>query len=160
MEIVLYVLGVAVLGAGVAGVVIPALPGSPLLVAGVVLIAWAEHFERVGVVTIGITVVVALAIQAVDWVAGLLGAKVFGASKWAVIGASIGVVVGLFFGVAGVVLAPVVGAICFEYWRNPDFSRAAKAGLGVFLGFVIGSAVKIALAFVIVGVLAIAVMTG
>ena len=153
MEVLLYALGVAAIAAGIAGLVLPALPGSALLVVGAFLVAWAEDFTRVGWGTLVAVVVLGLVIWLVDLLAAVLGAKAFGASRWAIVGSTIGLVVGLFLGLPGIVLGPVVGAVAFEYARNPDFSRAAKAGVGAFVGFVLGSAVKIALAFVLVGVL-------
>jgi hypothetical protein len=153
MAVLLYVLGAAAIAAGVAGLVLPALPGSALLVVGAVLVAWAEDFTRVGFGTLAAVVVLGVVIWLVDLLAGVLGAKAFGASRWAIVGSTIGLVVGLFLGLPGIILGPVVGAVAFEYARNPDFGRAAKAGVGAFVGFVLGSAVKIALAFVLVGVL-------
>lgn len=158
MEILLYVLGAAALVAGVAGVVLPVLPGSLLLVAGAVLIAWAGDFTRVGWGTVIAAAALSLAIWAVDGLASLLGARAFGASRWAVAGAGVGLLVGLFLGVPGIVLGPAVGAVVFEYARNPDMKRALHAGVGAFLGFVLGSVVKIALAFVVVGILAVALI--
>jgi uncharacterized protein YqgC (DUF456 family) len=140
----------------VAGLVLPGLPGSPLLVAGVVLVAWAEGFERVGWPTIVASVVIAALIFAVDWIAGVLGAKAFGASRWAVVGAAVGAIVGLFFGLPGLVLGPAVGAVALEYWKDMAFRRAMKAGLGVFVGFLVGSVVKVALAFLLLGLLVLA----
>jgi uncharacterized protein len=86
----------------------------------------------------------------------VLGAKAFGASRWAVAGAGIGLVVGLFLGVPGILFGPAVGAIALEYARDPNFGKAMKAGVGAFLGFVLGTAVKVSLAFILVGVLAFA----
>ncbi len=153
MEILLYVLGAAALAAGIAGVVLPALPGSPLLAAGAVLVGWAEGFTRVSGWTVGVCVVLAAVIWAVDLAAGVLGAKVFGASKWALIGSGVGLLVGLFLGLPGIVLGPAVGALVFEYARDPNFEQALRSGAGTFIGFVLGSAVKVSLAFVLVGVL-------
>ncbi|HET8539383.1 MAG TPA: DUF456 family protein [Anaeromyxobacter sp.] len=51
-----------------------------------------------------------------------------------------------------------MGAIVLEYARDPNFDRALKAGAGAFLAFVLGSAVKVSLAFVLVGVLGLAVV--
>jgi uncharacterized protein YqgC (DUF456 family) len=158
VEVLLYIAGAVALVAGVAGTVLPGLPGSPLLVAGVVLVAWAGGFARVGWPTIVASVVLALLIMAVDWVAGVLGAKYFGASRWALVGAGVGVLVGLFFGLPGIVLGPALGAVAFEALKNPDFDRALKAGLGVFVGFLVGSVVKVALAFVVLGLLAFALL--
>ncbi len=158
MEILLYVLGAAALLAGIAGVVLPAIPGSVLLVLGAALVAWAEGFTRVSGWTVLACAVIGVAIWVVDFVAGVLGARAFGASKWAVIGAGIGLLAGLFLGLPGIILGPAVGAIVLEYARDPSFGRAMKAGAGAFLGFVLGSAVKVSLAFVLVGVVLLALV--
>ena len=156
MELALYVAGFAVMALGIAGLVLPALPGSPLIFAGALAVAWAEDFSRVGWGTLTAVGVLAVLIWLVDLAASVLGARAFGASRWAVIGAGVGVVVGLFLGPLGILLGPAVGAIVFEYARNPDFQRAAKAGLGAFLGFVLGSAVKLALGFASAGLVLVA----
>ena len=158
MEILLYALGFAALAVGVAGVVLPILPGSLFLVAGTALVAWAGHFTRVGWGMVALSAVVAALVWLVDLAAAALGAKAFGASRWSVVGASVGLVVGLFLGPLGIVLGPIVGAIAFELLRNPDLGRALKAGAGAFLGLVLGNAVKIALAFVLVGAVVLALV--
>jgi uncharacterized protein YqgC (DUF456 family) len=156
VEAVLYVAGFVAMAVGIAGLVLPVLPGAVLIVGGAIAVAWAEDFTRVGWPTIAAAIVLGVLILAVDFVASLLGARAFGASRWAVIGAGVGVVVGLFLGPVGIVLGPAVGAIAFEYARNPDLRRASKAGLGAFLGFVLGSAVKLALGFAIAGLVLVA----
>jgi len=154
----LYLLGALALVGGLAGLVLPAMPGAPLLVAGAVLVGWAEGFERVGGVTIAFTVLLGVAILAVDWLAALLGAKAFGASRWAVAGAAVGLLVGLFLGLPGILLGPGIGAIAFEYARNPDFERALRAGVGATVGFLVGGAVKVALGFALVGAVLLALV--
>jgi len=156
MEVLLYVLGALALLAGVAGLVLPMLPGALLMVLGVFLIAWAGHFAIVGWGTVAFSVLVAVAITAVDWGASVLGARAFGASRWAVIGSALGLAVGMFLGFPGILLGPAVGAILLEYLKDPNFAKAAKAGAGAFLGFVVGSVLKVALAFFLVGVLLLA----
>jgi uncharacterized protein YqgC (DUF456 family) len=155
MAILLYVLGVALLAAGVVGLVLPVLPGAVLLVAGVVALAFAGDFAIVGWGTVAFAGAMGLAITAVDWAASVLGAKAFGASGWAVLGSAVGLVVGLFLGLPGIILGPAVGALAFEYARNPDFQRALQAGLGAFLGFVVGSVLKVTMAFALIGVVAL-----
>jgi uncharacterized protein YqgC (DUF456 family) len=151
----LYAAGALALLLGIAGVVLPVLPGSLLLLGGAVLVAWAGDFALVGWPTLTVVGLLAALIWAVDWVAAALGAKATGASRWAVVGASLGLVVGLFLGPAGVLLGPVVGAVLLEYWRDPDFEKALRAGAGAFLGFLLGSVVKVTLAFVLIGALVV-----
>ena len=152
MTWILYGLGVVMLLLGVAGVVLPLLPGSLLLFGGALLVAWAGDFALVGWPTLTAVGVLAVAIWLVDWVAAALGAKATGASRWALVGASLGLLVGLFFPF-GFVIGPAVGAILLEYLQDPDFEKALAAGLGTFLGFVLGSVVKVVLAVTLVGVL-------
>ena len=109
MSVVLYVVGVALLVSGVAGLVLPVLPGAVLLVLGVMALAWAGNFTIVGWGTIAFAGAMGLAITAVDWAATVLGAKAFGASKWAVIGSAVGLVAGLFLGLPGILLGPPMG---------------------------------------------------
>ena len=155
MAVLLYVLGVALLAAGVAGLVLPVLPGAVLLVAGVLSLAWAGDFTILGKGTVAFAGAMGLAITAVDWGASVLGAKAFGASRWAIVGSAVGLLVGLFLGLPGIVLGPAVGALAFEYAKDPDFGRALRAGTGAFLGFLAGSVLKVALAFVLLGVVAL-----
>jgi uncharacterized protein len=160
MAPVLYVLGFGLLAVGIAGLVLPVLPGSLLLVGGTLAVAAAGNFERVGWALVALSAIVAVACWAADLGAAALGARAFGASRWSVVGATVGLLVGLFLGPLGILLGPVAGAIAFEYARNPDLRRAARAGAGAFVGFVLGSAVKIALAFVLLGAIVLALALG
>jgi uncharacterized protein YqgC (DUF456 family) len=156
MELALYALGAAVFLIGLAGLVVPVLPGSLLLVAGVALMGWASHFTVIGWPTVIASAMLGLAMWAADHVAGVLGARAFGASRWAMLGGAVGVVVGLFFGIPGIILGPALGAAAFELWKDPHLASAARAGAGALLGFIVGTVVKIALAFVMIGLVAIA----
>jgi uncharacterized protein YqgC (DUF456 family) len=153
MELLLYALGAVALAAGLVGLVLPVLPAAPLLYGGVLLVAWAGRFERLGWPKLVATGLVAAAIWAVDFLASALGARASGASRWAVVGATLGLLVGLFLGPFGIILGPAVGAAALEYFKDPDFERALKAGTATLVGFLVGSVVKVALAFVLVGIL-------
>jgi uncharacterized protein YqgC (DUF456 family) len=85
----------------------------------------------------------------VDWLAALVGAKRFGASRWGIAGAVLGAAVGIFFGLPGIVLGPVAGAVALELLRKRDVESASRIGLGTLLGFVFGKAVEYALALVL-----------
>ncbi len=152
----LMVCGVLLGLAGFAGLLLPALPGAPLLFLGLVLIAWAEDFAYVGGWTLGALATLAALTYLIDVVAGLLGAKRFGASPRAMIGAGIGGLIGLFFGLVGVVLGPLIGACIGQLTTVPDLLAAGRAGVGAAIGLVFGAALKIAVAFTMLGIFALA----
>ena len=152
MALLLWILATLLVLGGIAGLMLPALPGAPLLFAGLVAAAWAEDFTYVGTGTIIVLAVLAALISAVDFVAGALGAKRFGASPRAITGALIGGVVGLFFGLPGVLLGPFVGAVIGELSVRKDINAATRAGLGAALGLLVAAVAKIALAFTMIGV--------
>jgi uncharacterized protein len=151
-QILLWLLAALLIAAGFAGLILPALPGIPLVYAGLVLLAWAEDFAYVGWVTLGLLGLLALISYGVDFMASALGAKRFGASPRAVWGAALGAVVGLFFGLPGIVLGPFVGAVIAEFTNRTSARGAAQAGVGAVVGLLFGALLKIALAFTMIGV--------
>lgn len=118
--IFLYVLAVLLVVVGLGGILLPALPGAPLVFAGLLLASWAEDFAHVGTWTFVALGALTVLAQAADFAAGALGAKKFGASRRAVIGAAIGAVVGLFFGIPGILLGPFAGAVIGELTNRAD----------------------------------------
>jgi uncharacterized protein YqgC (DUF456 family) len=142
--------------AGMIGVVMPALPGAPLIFAGLLLAAWAEDFAYVGPWTIAILAVIAVLSYAVDFWATMFGAKKFGASRRAVIGAMLGLLVGIFLGLIGVIFGPFIGAVIGELSTRRNLEQATRAGFGATIGVVLGAALKIALALAMVGIFAVA----
>lgn len=147
-----YVIGAALVIIGLAGTVLPFMPGVPLVLGGLVVAAWADGFQRVGTLTIVILAVLTALAMALDFAASLLGAKKVGASRQAVIGAGIGAIVGIFFGLPGLVFGPFIGAVAGELIAHRELLRAGKAGLGTWLGLLLGSVAKLTLAFLMVGV--------
>lgn len=152
MTILLWVLAVALVLVGLAGVVLPALPGTVLIFAGLLLAAWADGFERVGAATLVLIGVIGAVSYAVDFVAAALGARHVGASPRAVVGAALGTVLGLFFGLPGLILGPLLGAVVGELSAHRDVARAGRIGVAAWIGFVIGTAVKVALAFSMIAI--------
>ncbi|MDP1644835.1 MAG: DUF456 domain-containing protein [Thiobacillus sp.] len=138
---------------GFSGLILPAVPGIPLVFAGLVLLAWAENFAYVGWITLTLLGVLALLSYGIDFLAAALGAKKFGASPRAITGAALGALVGLYFGLPGMVLGPfVVGAVIGEFSRQASTKAATQAGVGGTLDLLFGALLKIALAFTMVGV--------
>ena len=152
MTVLLWICSVALIVAGLAGTVLPALPGTALVLAGVVLAAWIDDFTRIGSATVVIVTLLAVVSWVLDYVAGLLGAKRAGASRQAIIGAAAGTVVGLFMGLVGVFFMPLVGAAVGEYLALRDQQRALRVGVATWVGIMIGMIAKVALAFVMIGV--------
>ena len=138
--------------AGLAGTVVPALPGVPLVFAGLFLGAWIGDFEAVGWTTIAVLALLAAVAWIVDFVAGAMGARYLGASSRAFYGATIGAIVGIFFGLAGMLLGPFIGAVAGELSGGSDLVRSGRAGVGAWLGIVVATAVKLALVFLMLGI--------
>ena len=138
---------------GALGLVLPALPGAPLIFLGALLAAWAEDFMYLGFGTLtAIGVLAALAV-AVDFVASAFGVKRFGASPRAIAGATIGALVGIFFGLIGILIGPFVGAMLGELSVRNDLAAAGRAGVGAALGLALGTAAKLAIAVTMVGLI-------
>ncbi|HEX6995358.1 MAG TPA: DUF456 domain-containing protein [Gammaproteobacteria bacterium] len=147
----LWTLAVLLIAAGLAGLVLPALPGPVLLFAGFVVGAWAEDFRYIGFETLGVLGVLAVVAYVVDFAAGSLGASRYGASRYAAIGAAIGAVVGIFLGPIGILLGPFAGAVLGELLANKGLYAASRAGFGATLGMLLGTAAKLALGFTMLG---------
>ena len=152
MTVLLWILGAVLVLVGLAGVILPALPGTILIFAGLLLAAWADGFARVGTATLVAIGVIAAASYLVEFGAAALGAKHLGASRRAMAGAALGTLFGLFFGLPGLILGPFVGAVVGELTVAPDVRRAGRAGVSAWIGFAIGTAVKIGLAFAMIGI--------
>jgi uncharacterized protein YqgC (DUF456 family) len=158
MTVLLWTLGVALVIVGLIGIVMPAIPGHMLILAGLVLAAWAEGFDKVGIPMLVVIGVIAVASYGVDFAAAALGAKRLGASRRAIAGAAIGTLFGLFFGLPGLVLGPFVGAVAGELTMNRDWKQAGKAGVAAWIGFAIGTAVKVGMAFAMIGIFVAALL--
>lgn len=155
-QILLFVLAGTLILVGLAGTILPALPGVPLVFAGMLLAAWADHFRHVGPAALVVLGALSLLALAIDFAAGLLGAKRVGASSKAIWGAMIGTLAGLFFGLPGIVLGPFLGAVVGELLVGSHLQRAAHVGIGTWLGLLFGTLAKVALCFTMLGVFALA----
>jgi hypothetical protein len=158
LSTVLWIAAVLLITAGVAGIVLPALPGVVLVFIGLVLAAWADGFQSVGWVTISILAGLTVLALLSDVLATTLGVKRVGASRWAVAGSMIGAIIGMLFGFTGIIIGPFGGAAAGEYLVRRDASQAGRAGLGTWAGIILGTAVKLALAFSMIGLFIIAYM--
>lgn len=150
--LVFWLVALLLVGTGLIGLFVPVLPGAPLIFAGLVIAAWAEDFHYAGLWTLVLLAILMLLTLAVDFWATIFGAKKFGASKRAVIGALIGLAVGIFLGFPGIIFGPFIGAVVGELSAQKDLKQATRAGIGATIGLVLGAAIKLALALTMIGV--------
>lgn len=154
----LWILAAALVVTGFVGVIAPVLPGAPLVLAGLIVAAWAENFAYVGWPTIVILALLTALTYVVDAVASAVGVKRVGASKQAIWGAVIGTTVGVFFGLVGILLGPFIGAVAGELLVTRDAKQVGRAGVAAWIGFIVGTLGKLALMFTMVGVFVVARM--
>jgi uncharacterized protein len=155
-SIVWYVIAGLLIVAGFIGAVLPSLPGLPVMFGGMLLAAWVGHFQKIPVWVIVMLGALAGFSVLFDFIAGSCGARRHGASKAAVWGALLGTIAGLFFGVPGVLLGPFVGAVIGQLLSGSPLEHATRVGFGAWIGLLIATAVKLAVAFTMLAVFAVA----
>jgi len=158
--VALWMLALVLMLVGVLGIVLPALPGIPLMYAGMVVAAAIDDFQRIGWVTLAVLGFFTVVAVVIEFAASALGAKQFGASGRAIWGALIGTVVGLFFGIAGLVLGPFVGALVGELSVHGRLDQAGRVGIATWIGLIFGTLAKIAIAFAMLGIFVLAYFVG
>lgn len=158
MTLLLWTIAILLVAIGLIGAVVPALPGAALVFAGLVLAAWAEGFERVGWSTVALLGALTVLVYLVDFLAGIYGVSRVGASRRAVYGAALGAVIGIFFGLPGLVLGPFLGAVAGELTVRRNLGVAGRAGLGAWLGLMLGTVAKVALLFAMLGIFGVALL--
>lgn len=154
----LWVLSIALILVGLAGIVLPALPGTFLVLGGILLGAWIDDFTRVGWLALAAITVLAVLAWLMDYVSAMLGAKRAGASRQAVIGAAAGTVAGIFLGLVGVLFMPLVGAAAGEYLARRNQQQAVRVGIATWLGLMAGMLAKFVLAFMMIGIFVVALL--
>ena len=146
MDILLIVFAFLLLVAGIAGCVLPLLPGPPLAYAGMLLLHLTDkvHFTTPQMV---IWLVVVIVLQVVDYITPLLGSKYSGGTSFGNRGCMAGTLLGLFFMPWGVIVGPFIGAVVGEMLGGQDLSHAIRAGIGTLLGFLFGTLLKVIVCF-------------
>ena len=152
----LWILAGALVLVGLAGTILPMLPGVPFVFGGLLVAAWIDNFQRIGWPTLTILALLTALAMVVDFVATMFGAKRAGASKLALVGAAIGSIVGIFFGLIGIFIFPFVGAVIGEFIERQKLGQAGKVGLATWLGLLFGALAKLALALTMIGIFVIA----
>jgi uncharacterized protein YqgC (DUF456 family) len=158
MDLFLYVLAAALIVGGLAGAILPILPGVPMIFGGIWLAAAVDEYRHLGwgwLVAIGAIAVLGIA---VDFISGSLGAKKIGASPRALWGAGIGTTIGMFFGLPGLLIGPFAGAVIGELWSGKSILRSAHVGVSTWFGMLLGVVAKVVLSFLMIGMAGLALL--
>lgn len=137
---------------GILGSLLPALPGPPISWVGLLLLYLCPGMER-NYWILGITLVIAIVIAILDYVIPAKGTKRFGGSKYGIWGTNIGLIVGIFAPIPfGFIIGPFVGALIGELlYDKKDSTRATKAAIGSFIGFLAGTFIKFVVSIAYLG---------
>ena len=158
MTAVLWLIAGLMMAVGIAGTILPAIPGATLVFGGIALAAWADGFTRIPAWVVIVAGLLAALTWVIDFMAAAAGAKRVGASGWAVVGAAAGTIAGIFTGFVGLIFLPLAGAALGEFAAKRDLIRAGKVGVATWVGLLIGTAAKVAIVFAMLGLFAIALV--
>lgn len=141
MDILLIILGILCLAAGLAGCILPVIPGPPVAYAGLLLLHFTDKasFTTAQLLT---WLFVVILLQVLDYFIPMLGSKYSGGSLWGTRGCLIGTVAGLFFMPWGIILGPFLGAFFGELLGGRETGEALKSGFGSLVGFLFGTVLK------------------
>ncbi len=146
------VITLLIMAIGLVGTVLPVIPGILLIYAGYLLYGFATGWQAYGLGAIVVWSVVTALVLLLDLCAGAIGARRYGASRSGTRGSLIGGLIGaLAAGFPGLILGPFVGTTAGELLRGRSYRDALRSGWGTFIGFVLGSLVKIAIGVVMIG---------
>ncbi len=156
LDILIWILGSAMILGGLAGTILPPLPSTPLMFAGMLLLAWHDQFIRISWPSLVLLALLMLISCVLDYLAGAMGAKRVGASKEAIWGALIGSIVGIIGGIPGMILGPFLGAAAGEMYARKDVMRAGQVGIASGIGMLLGAIAKVGFALAMLGAFVLA----
>lgn len=143
VEYLLYALSAICMLVGLAGCILPMLPGPPLAWLGMLLLHFTDRVDF-SVTELVVSALVVIATLVLDYFTPMIGAKKFGGGKYGNRGCVIGTIMGMFFLPLGLILGPFLGAVIGELIAGKPFRAALKAGFGSFVGFLFGTLIKLA----------------
>ena len=151
MQLLWWFITIVLFAIGLIGTVLPIVPGTTVILAASIIhrvMLGAE--QSVGWKTLALLTLLTVATYALDFLGGYFGAKFFGATRWGMFGAVLGVLAGLFFGLPGLFIGPVIGAIAGEIVGGKRMVDAGRAGWGSLLGNLGGMLGKLLIGLVMI----------
>ena len=158
-----FVLGGAILImlVGLAGTIIPMVPGCALIFGAALLYGLLTHFARIGAGPLVALGVIAAVVQVSDYLAGAWGAKKYGGGREGMIGAVVGGIAGaIVLNLPGLIVGTVIGAVTGELIRGRKLEESARTGFGTLVGFLAGTLVRVSAAVIMIGIFIITVVRG
>lgn len=138
---------------GMAGVIIPIIPSTPLIWLGAFIYALFDGFESISWLLLLIFAFLTILSMVLDYLGGIIGARKFGATKWGIVGSMIGAIAGFFAGgIIGMIIGPFFGAVLFELFFGKDLKTAFMSGVGTIVGFLGGAISKIVIGIIMIGI--------
>jgi uncharacterized protein YqgC (DUF456 family) len=162
-EILLFVVTLLVMIIGLAGVILPILPGIPIIFAAALVYAFLTDFSAIGANTLMIFAILTILALVLDWAASVIGVRKMGGSRAGMIGAFLGMIIGLLLpgvGIVGFILGAFIGAFVMELLVNRDSRVALRAGFGSFFGFLAGGLLKFIIGSIMIGMFIWRVFSG
>ncbi len=151
-EILLFICVLIIMVVGLAGVILPVLPGIPLIFGGVVLYGVLTGFQDITLNLILIFAGLTVFGLVVDYIANYFSVKKMGGGRAGAVGAVIGLIIGIFIGLVWIILLPFVFAVVFELIAGKREGQALKAGTGAFLGLLFGGLTRFIIGCVMIGI--------
>jgi uncharacterized protein len=159
LETIVILLVAGLMIAGVAGTVLPFVPGTPLVFAGALLFAWHTDFTRIGWPTLVVLLALTIFSYVVEFLASIVGARKYGGRSSGMWGAFLGGVIGLMVGgIFGLIIGPLVGAFAFEMIRGRSAREAFQVAYGTLIGFLGGILGKVVISIAMIAVFLIALI--
>ncbi|UCF71175.1 MAG: DUF456 domain-containing protein [candidate division WOR-3 bacterium] len=152
LEILMFIIALAIMLVGLAGVIIPVLPGIPLIFAAAILYAALTGFRDIGVNTILIFVGLTALGLVFDYLANYFSVRKMGGSIAGAVGAVVGLMAGIFFGLLWIIVLPFVFAVILELIAGKQAKQALRSGVGSFVGLVFGGLTRFVIGCVMIGI--------
>ena len=152
MEILLFVVVLMIMIVGLAGVILPVLPGIPFIFGAAVLYGILTGFEDINVYLILIFAGMTVFGLVVDYLANYFSVKKMGGGRAGAIGAVIGLMIGIWFGLIWIIVLPFLLAVAFELIAGKYGRQALKAGFGAFVGLLFGGLTRFIIGCVMIGI--------
>lgn len=148
------------MAAGLAGSILPWLPGAPLILAGALMYAFYTDFTTLAAGTLVLLSLLTVLSLLLDFLASVIGVKQAGASRWGLLGALLGGLGGLVVGgIVGLILGPILGAVIFEIARGGRLENSLRIARGHLLGLLVGTLGKFLIALIMIAIFLLRILS-